>query len=435
MFEQQDSPFPAGPQDLHACLVTACFVDIRGFTVFTEEAVHNVDVAVQAINLLYESLNEALRFANGNIASCEVEGMDPAAFRPKCCKPLGDGAMIVWEHPDLNKPETSKLLGRYVLDFAACLQSAFVTKMRSLEKKFLLDLNDRLGLGMGFSRGTAWRILGRTETEVDYLGRPLNQASRLMALARPFGAFFDLNIDPDLFMERYCLGEGAIKLVVLRGIDRALPVWMIRDQNPDYKICWRRHRTGNLSSACDSLMALPSYGSSGPIPLTSEDLTTIFDEREVWEANFTSDAAQLVAEKKIPPKAIKALEATLEAMEKLLAYEPMTEEILAKWGELGLNFHSQISKISTVNKSEGQLREHYTRQVYQKTRRIYTEAHEHFTLYDTHREHLMILENVKAGSPERVRYCMNEHLSTHYARARKFLLTSAERFEPFEGAP
>lgn len=416
---------------MQVCVVTVCFVDIRGFSKFTEDTGHN---AVEAIRLLFDCLNDALQHAITNVSQCLAEDTPVEAFHPTCCKTEGDGAMIVWEQyqgPD--QAEMQNLLSRCVLDFASYLQAAFVLRMRGLGKKQLLDSNGRLGLGMGFSSGLAWRIVGRADGETDYMGRPLNQASRLMASARPFGAFFDLHIDADLFMERYCLGEGKIEQIELRGIPKPLPVWSIISESADYKICTRRCREGTLGSAALSLQPLASFNPLEPIPLGKHDLKTIFDEREYWEAEFTCNMAQLVADGNIPSRTIKELGVILDKMEKLLVADSLPNDQAAEWGRLGVLFHSQIAKYSSPDKAEGLRRAEYTQKVYQTTRKIYIEATEDYTHRKIADEHREILELVKAGAPDRVRQRMNDHLSSHYDRAREYLLTSANRFPPREG--
>lgn len=108
-------------------------------------------------------------------------------------KPTGDGLLIIIPYAENNLKEVAKdsieKSLKLLVDFGSlCSKDPMVN----------FDVPRKVGIGL--ARGAVTRIVSKNKT-LDYSGRALNLASRLMDLARPSGIVFDSNFNIDLLPE------------------------------------------------------------------------------------------------------------------------------------------------------------------------------------------------------------------------------------------
>lgn len=203
--------------------IIALFVDIRGFTSFPGFT-DSVQAAMYLRKLYVIMLKNYFK---------------GAAF----FKLTGDGMLIVFRH------EEKELVK---------LATAVVTSAIKLVNDFPdLLANDRMiifdvpkDLGIGIARGTATRLVSNSLT-LDYSGRPLNLAARLMDLARPKGVILDGTFTKDVIGQSNYLRFAKNK-VYIKGIAELTPVeilatkkWTsIRDEakRPIGQYLWHKQR-------------------------------------------------------------------------------------------------------------------------------------------------------------------------------------------------
>jgi class 3 adenylate cyclase len=143
--------------------VVAVNIDIRGFSAFCER-VESADV-VLFIREIYRKL---------------VDGYFPNA---PFVKPTGDGLLIVLPY----QKETLKEIATNALEACVRAHDEFPSFCIGEE---MINFKVPQKIGIGLSRGAVSRIIANGWT-LDYSGRVLNLASRLMNLARPSGVVFD----------------------------------------------------------------------------------------------------------------------------------------------------------------------------------------------------------------------------------------------------
>lgn len=149
-------------------------LDIRGFSSFSKQ-VESPDVAM-FIKKVYVRLID--------------DYFPDASF----FKSTGDGLLITipYKGEDLksNAEKTIDSCFRALTDFGAfCTNDPMIN----------FEVPTKLGIGL--SRGTACRLVSKEQT-LDYSGRVLNLASRLMDLARPAGIVFDTDFGIELLSDK-----------------------------------------------------------------------------------------------------------------------------------------------------------------------------------------------------------------------------------------
>jgi len=154
--------------------VIAINLDIRSFTPFCK-SVDSVNVATYIKKIYSKIINNYFKTAS-------------------YYKPTGDGLIIIIPFTEENLKEVA----RSTLD--SCLD--LLEKFGSLcIKEPMINYDTPQKIGIGLTRGSACCI--RTEDKVlDYSGRTLNLASRLMDLARPSGIVFDETFGIDLLLDK-----------------------------------------------------------------------------------------------------------------------------------------------------------------------------------------------------------------------------------------
>jgi class 3 adenylate cyclase len=177
--------------------VVAINLDIRGFSAFSQ-AVDSHDAAI-FISRVYRKLIEQY-FPDSSFV-----------------KPTGDGLLVVvgYSEKDVNEimAASVKTCVDVVRNFPAFLVG---------DSMISFDVPKKIGIGL--SRGTACRLFSERENKtLDYSGRVLNSASRLMGLARPSGVVFDASIPVEVLPPQL-QDLFSVANVYLQGISEERPV-------------------------------------------------------------------------------------------------------------------------------------------------------------------------------------------------------------------
>jgi class 3 adenylate cyclase len=162
-------------------LVIVVFLDVRGFSAWMSES------------------SEAALFLRSAYTRILDEYFPTAAF----FKPTGDGLMIILDYDDDNLQDV--------------VQGAVQASIRLVDEFPDITSGDPMvnfetpgELGIGIARGAATSLISEGKY-LDYSGRPLNLAARLMDLARPSGVVFSANFGYEL------LDEAAAKAIQARS--------------------------------------------------------------------------------------------------------------------------------------------------------------------------------------------------------------------------
>lgn len=140
-------------------------IDIRGFSSFCQNVkVESLDVATYITKIYAKIIDD---------------------FFPEATyyKPTGDGLLIISKYNEDNL----KTLVQEIIDFSLKLLDQFSTL---LSGDPMITYPTPQNIGIGITRGSACCILSNGVI-VDYSGRILNLAARLMDVARPSGIVFD----------------------------------------------------------------------------------------------------------------------------------------------------------------------------------------------------------------------------------------------------
>jgi class 3 adenylate cyclase len=174
--------------------VVAVFIDVRGFSRFA-----GIAESVEAAMFLKKFYSAVLDnyYADATFA-----------------KPTGDGLMLIleYEEADLGPRSTAAVSN------ALRLMSDYPKFLRG-DPMITFDVPPHIGAGI--ARGAATR-LSSEHGIIDYSGRALNLAARLMDLARPKGLVLDAAVGPGVVEHFDTLGFSGEK-VYLRGITDATP--------------------------------------------------------------------------------------------------------------------------------------------------------------------------------------------------------------------
>lgn len=167
--------------------VVALNLDIRGFSDWS------ADPAQSALYLkkLYANL---------------IDSYFPTA---SMVKPTGDGLMVVLT---IEESELEPIARKTVVDAMEIIET--FDGMTKDARMINFDVPDQVGIGI--SRGSAARLVSDGKT-LDYSGRVLNLAARLMDLARPFGLVLDKNFGVD-FLPDDITDQFKEEKVYLKGV-------------------------------------------------------------------------------------------------------------------------------------------------------------------------------------------------------------------------
>jgi len=145
-------------------LIIAVNVDIRGFSPFSN---------------LRDSFEVAL-FIKRVYTRLIDQYFTDAAF----IKPTGDGLLVVIHYTETDYKDVMTRTVKTCLSILRDFQSFF-----SNDDVVRFEVPKKMGIGL--SSDTACRIVSGDHKTIDYSGKTLNLASRLMNLARPSGIVFD----------------------------------------------------------------------------------------------------------------------------------------------------------------------------------------------------------------------------------------------------
>ena len=175
--------------------VIVVFLDVRGFSSFAGMA---------------ES-SDAAMFLRSAYSQVLDDYFPNAAF----FKPTGDGLMVIEQFAD---DSLEKVLFTSIRS-AVRLVENFPT-LTSADPMVNVDVPQALGVGI--ARGAATRLASGRFT-LDYSGRPLNLAARLMDLARPRGVVVDQRALKALALPRDLTRVFSSHEVFVKGINDATP--------------------------------------------------------------------------------------------------------------------------------------------------------------------------------------------------------------------
>jgi class 3 adenylate cyclase len=187
-------------------------LDIRGFSSFCRDA-DSLNVATYITRVYAKILNNYFK--------------DMSFF-----KPTGDGLIMTFPYNSQNLKERAN----EVVEICLNLVNDFPTLVRN-DPMINFETPERIGIGI--SRGSACCIKSG-EKVLDYSGRVLNLASRLMDMARPSGIVIDERFRINLLKDDYSK-LFADEKVYVRGITTNKPLivhYLIKDTiiPPEYKI-------------------------------------------------------------------------------------------------------------------------------------------------------------------------------------------------------
>lgn len=149
-------------------------LDIRGFTPFCE-SVDSLNVATYIKRVYAKILNDFFKNAS-------------------YYKPTGDGLIIII-------PYTEKDLGEVANSTVSSCLTLLETFPSLCANDPMINFSTPKRIGIGVTRGSACCIKSGDKV-LDYSGRTLNLASRLMDLARPSGIVIDDSYSMDLLLEK-----------------------------------------------------------------------------------------------------------------------------------------------------------------------------------------------------------------------------------------
>jgi len=305
------------------------------------------------------SCEQALREAEKAIESVCPQAL--GSVKGEITSRSKDDLMVVWKFPsggDVKRPMGFALL---VTDFASSFQARIAAKLREVP----IDLQDlrKVDIDIGLAFGDAG-----LDGNADFVKAAIERAGYLVGVSKSPGLAADLRLAPYLFMERFCAKEG--KLLHKSFASNSIPVWVT--QGP---IRSRISKQESLSKIERALVWLRRpYGLQSPgvyeIPLTEDDMRSVFDIRMFWEREFAKDLAGRINRKELGEAYLSPIAETIQQMSAMIG--SIAAGNSAKWKELGISFHGQIAKLSHVD--EGQQREEFNRLIYDFTNAVYPYA-------------------------------------------------------------
>ena len=175
--------------------IIAVNLDIRGFTHFCQ-SVESVNVATYITKIYSKIINDY--FGNASYY-----------------KPTGDGLIIIIPFTEENLKEVTNSIINSCLDLLEKFGSLCINEP-------MINYDTPQKIGIGLTRGSACCITAEDKF-LDYSGRILNLASRLMDLARPSGIVFDDSFGIKLLKDeiKKLFSED---IVYLRGVAEEDPI-------------------------------------------------------------------------------------------------------------------------------------------------------------------------------------------------------------------
>jgi adenylate cyclase len=191
----------AGGEDIlepHRCEITAVFLDLRGFTAFTDRA--DPDEVLELLRAYHVSLGRTVEEFGGTLEHF-----------------AGDGVMIFFNDPfPVDRP------AERAIRMAIALQKAFTPIAQAWQK-----LGHEVGLGIGIAQGEATLgVIGFEERwEYAAIGNVPNLAARLCGEARAGEILLDGQTEHDIASLAYTEPVGPLKL---RGFLQPVATFRLR---------------------------------------------------------------------------------------------------------------------------------------------------------------------------------------------------------------
>ncbi len=189
-----------GAARAETCQVVAAFADIRGFSTFTAQG---------------ESFDTALYLRSVFSTVLSVHFPDATFF-----KSTGDGLLIIHELP--SNPQQVPEVVSSILSRSVSLVAAFG---QITANDYMINFPVPQKLGVGVARGSVTRLMSDAGV-LDYTGRCLNLAARLMDKARPAGVVFADQHAKQL-MDPELAGVFTDDRVCIRGISEQKPLAIV----------------------------------------------------------------------------------------------------------------------------------------------------------------------------------------------------------------
>jgi len=175
--------------------IIAVNIDIRGFSSFSKKV---------------ESPETAMFIKRVYIKLIDNYFSDASFF-----KSTGDGLIITIPYTE----ENLQIITRRTVDFCFKVLREFGT---ICENDPMINFEVPRKVGIGMSRGTACSLVSK-DTVLDYSGRVLNLASKLMDLARPSGIVFDADFGIELLLDEQ-IELFAEDKIYIKGIAEREPI-------------------------------------------------------------------------------------------------------------------------------------------------------------------------------------------------------------------
>ncbi len=175
--------------------IIAVNIDIRGFSSFSKKV---------------ESPETAMFIKRVYIKLIDNYFSDASFF-----KPTGDGLIITIPYTEENLKTIARRTVRFC--FKVLREFGIICKNDPM-----INFEVPRKVGIGISRGTACSLVSK-DTVLDYSGRVLNLASRLMDLARPSGIVFDADFGIELLLDEQ-IKLFAKDNIYIKGIAEREPI-------------------------------------------------------------------------------------------------------------------------------------------------------------------------------------------------------------------
>lgn len=179
----------------HSRHVVVVFLDVRGFSSFAGIA-ESTDTAEFLKSVYIRILDEYFPDA-------------------EFVKPTGDGLLVLLSY---DRDSLTEVL-RSAVDKSIHLVEAFPG---FCDQDDMVNFKVPTKLGIGLARGSATSLIAKKKV-LDYSGRPLNLASRLMDLARPSGIVFDGSFGFEL-LENEVRGRFQKDAAYVKGLAESVPM-------------------------------------------------------------------------------------------------------------------------------------------------------------------------------------------------------------------
>jgi DNA-binding GntR family transcriptional regulator len=416
-------------EDLGGCRAYEEELPTRQIAVCSVEATFRGHVPLRELGCVLSCLENAIKVSSNAVkqsADCTEDRALCHLWEKVCVNIRGSIATLTWELPQGTQGKKLEIaLAIRILDFISLLQRQFRKNLRDLGVPFREHVS-KVDLRIALSTGKA--LLRRSEFLVrpDYAGPCLEEVAGLRKATEPGGVIASIRLAPYLFMERLCAREGDVDCTVVGINGERCPVW--KTTKP------LRRRTANLKPL-HSLREVITWSeqpyvdwglSDLTLPaLTDDDLTTVFEIREVWESRFAAELSRRLSRVKDRDVALRCIEDTIDRM-RHLAEKHSNATQHPQWRQHGATFHSQIAELS--NQESSAERRHFAGWIYEFTKAVYSWG---MTNAKTHsegeedvviEEHRRIVDLIRNGQAEDVRGVIREHLVQHYDRAQQALL-------------